>query len=117
MFWATCRHHVMPREQLCVPKESSFPTPSKYIDVVRHTKTNLDNLEESSIDDLWNNDGLGILSKCWSGSTRFCAHSKVIHGWIVDRNACHIETRNDMFRSVNIHVQMWSKESKAAIRH
>ena len=30
------RHHVMPREQLYVPKESSFPVSSKFIDVVRH---------------------------------------------------------------------------------
>ena len=45
----------MPREQLLdVPKESAFPIPSKYVDVVEQTKTNLDNLEESSIDNfIW----------------------------------------------------------------
>ena len=47
-----CRHHVMLWEQVYVPKESSFPILFKYIDVERKTKTNLDNLEESSNDDL-----------------------------------------------------------------
>ena len=28
------RHHVMPREGLYVPKESSFPFPLKFLDVV-----------------------------------------------------------------------------------
>ena len=31
------RHHVVPREQLYVPKESSFAIPSKYSDVVSQT--------------------------------------------------------------------------------
>ena len=45
------RRHVMLREQLYV-KESAFPTLVKYIDIVRHTKANLDiEPEESSIDD------------------------------------------------------------------
>ena len=38
------RHHAMSREQLCVPKETSFPLPSKYIDVVRKAKTDLDKI-------------------------------------------------------------------------
>ena len=49
----TCPYHVMLREQVYVPKESSFPIPSKYVDVVRQTTTDLENLQESSIDDLW----------------------------------------------------------------
>ena len=64
-FWSAprekCRHHVMPREQLYVSTEPSFPIPLKYIDVVRQTKTTMDNLEESNIDDLWNIDGHRIL--------------------------------------------------------
>ena len=35
-------HNVMPRGQLYVPKESSFPLSVKYTDVARQTKTNLD---------------------------------------------------------------------------
>ena len=34
------RHRVMPRDHLYLPKESSFPIPSTYNDVVRQTKPN-----------------------------------------------------------------------------
>ena len=50
-------HHAMPREQLYVPKESSFPSLLQYIDV----------------DDLWNID------ESWSGSTRFRILNKRPH--------------------------------------
>ena len=60
-FWSMlgdfhCRQHVTPRERLCVPTESSFPMLFKNIDVVKETKTNLDNVEGSIIYDLWNID-------------------------------------------------------------
>ena len=43
-FWTvseefSLRHHVMPREQLYVPKESSFAIVLKYMDVARQRKT------------------------------------------------------------------------------
>ena len=60
-------HHVVPREQLYVPIELSFPNTSKYIDVAKQTKTNLDNLGEQF---RWFVDH-GILSESWSGSKRF----------------------------------------------
>ena len=50
----TYRHHVMPREHLYVPKDSSFPIVSKFTDLVRQKKTNLDKLENSIIDDAGN---------------------------------------------------------------
>ena len=53
----------MPKDQLHVPKESSFPILSKHIDVVRQRNTNLDNLEESNVDDLWNINGNRISLK------------------------------------------------------
>ena len=34
-----CRHHVVPRVKLYVPKEESFPIPMKFIDVTRTTHT------------------------------------------------------------------------------
>ena len=37
--------------------EASFSTPLKFIDVTRQTKTKLEILEESIIDDWWNVDG------------------------------------------------------------
>ena len=73
------RHHVRPREHLYLPKESSFPILFEYTDVVRQTKTNLDNLEESSIDGLWHIGGNRILSENWSGSTRFRILNKRPH--------------------------------------
>ena len=65
-FWSVTeecihRHHVMPRGQLYLPKESSLRIPSKYIDVVRQTKTTLDRLEEGRIDESWNFDEHVIL--------------------------------------------------------
>ena len=36
------RHHVEPRVKLYSPREESFPSPLKYIDVTRTTHTNLD---------------------------------------------------------------------------
>ena len=59
LFWSMSgisffyRHHVVLREQLYVPRESSVPNLLKFIDVVRHTETNLDTLEESIVDDIW----------------------------------------------------------------
>ena len=54
-----------PENNLYVSKESSFPIPSKYTNIVRHTKTSLDILEESRVDDLWNIDGNKIISDSW----------------------------------------------------
>ena len=50
------RHHVEPRVRLYVPKEESFPTPLKYIDVTRTTHTKQDVLQEKRKDDCWNVD-------------------------------------------------------------
>ena len=60
------RHHVA--RQLYVPKTVIVP---KYIDVHKQTKTHLDNLEESSIDDDWNVDCIRTLSEDWIGLNRF----------------------------------------------
>ena len=49
------RHHVMPRDQLNISQQSSFPDPVTSTDV--HTETNLKNVEERSIDDSWNIEG------------------------------------------------------------
>ena len=65
------RHHVEPRVKLYSPREESFPTPLKYIDVTRTTHTNLDVKQEKRIDDYWNIDGLRDLSDPWTGFTQF----------------------------------------------
>ena len=43
-----CRHHVEPRVKLYVPREESFPTPLKYIDVTRTSYTSLDVMLEKT---------------------------------------------------------------------
>ena len=64
------RHHVEPRVQLYVPKEETFPTPMRYIDVVGRTRP-LDVLQQSRMDDQWNIDGNRNLSEPWTGFTQF----------------------------------------------
>ena len=41
------RHRVEPGVKLYVPTEESFPTPLRYIDVIRRTHTSLDVLQEN----------------------------------------------------------------------
>ena len=53
------RHHVEPRV-LYVPREESFPTPLKYIDVTRTSHTQLVVLQEKRINDCWNVDGVEL---------------------------------------------------------
>ena len=50
------RHHDEPRVQLHVPKEETFRTPLKHIDVTRSTHSKLDVLQEGRVDDCWNID-------------------------------------------------------------
>ena len=65
------RHHVEPRVKLHSPREESFPSPLKYIDVTRTTHTNLDVKLEKRTDDYWNIDGSRDLSDYWTGVTQF----------------------------------------------
>ena len=65
------RHHVEPRVKLYSPREESFLSPLKYIDVSRTTHTNLDVKQERRIDDYWNVDGSRDLSDPWTGFTQF----------------------------------------------
>ena len=65
------RHHVVPRVNLYVPQEESFPIPLKYIDVTRTTHTSLDVLIEKHIEGYSNLDGEKEVSDGWTGFTRF----------------------------------------------
>ena len=47
-----------------MPKEETFPTPLKHIDVTWSTHSDLDVLQEKRIDDNWNVDSRRHLSKC-----------------------------------------------------
>ena len=70
------RHHVEPRVKLYSPREESFRIPPKYIDVSRTTRTNLDVMQESRIDDYWNIDGSRDVSDSWTGFTQFALLSE-----------------------------------------
>ena len=65
------RHHVEPSVKLYVPREESFPSPLRYIDVTRTTSTTLDAMFERRIDDCWNIEGARDLSDAWTGFTQF----------------------------------------------
>ena len=59
-FWSVSgsfiyQRHVMNQEKYA-PREDAFPVPLKYIDVVRHTQTNLDIPQEHAIDYYYNVD-------------------------------------------------------------
>ena len=54
------------RVKLYVPREESFPIPTKYIDVTRNIHTSLDVMMEKNIDDYWNVDGERELSDAWT---------------------------------------------------
>ena len=76
------RHHLRPRKELYVPKESDMPFPLKYVDVTRKTSTTLLSPSERSIQDYWNvpyRESAGgdskppdrSLSEHWTGQTSF----------------------------------------------
>ena len=48
------RHHVEPRDKLCLPREESLIFPLKYIDVSKAAHKNLDVKQKKHIDDHWN---------------------------------------------------------------
>ena len=54
-----------------------FSTRVNYIDAQRQTQTNLDVLQEATIDDYWNMDGEKSLSEPWIGVTRFAQLNKM----------------------------------------
>ncbi|MHC4952052.1 MAG: integrase catalytic domain-containing protein, partial [Planctomycetota bacterium] len=63
------RHHVVPRSSLFVPSDPESPIPTKFLDVLRTTFTDLGNEEENQINDYWNVQGNRVLSDNWVGKT------------------------------------------------
>ena len=112
MIFFNC-HHVVPREPLYLPKESSFPVPSKDLDVVRPKETNLDSVKENSTDDVWNIDGHRILSERPSVSTRFrILNKRPPQGcsWVDGR----LTKTKVTSRPGTISLEVWSSVSKCA---
>ena len=95
----TKRHHFQERIKLYVPKETSFPIPLKYMDVVWLTNTTLDVLRESQINDWWNVDGDRELSGPWTGFIQFTSSNttapKGIHVVLreIYNNSSNVEAR------------------------
>ena len=115
------RHHVEPRVKLYSPREESFPTPQKYIDVTRTTHTNLDVKQEKRIDDYWNIDGSRDLSDPWTGFTQFALLDEkapdgntVVRGEI-DEETAHIQARSSMARALEVNGKTCEAEGKAKV--
>ena len=114
------RHNVMCREQLYAPTASSFPIPlNKCIDVVRETKkNNLDHLEESIMDVLWNIDGrsqkVGADPRDFPILNKRSPQGLLLGGWKIDQDTSHIATRSHVASSVVINVQMCSKRKESS---
>lgn len=65
------REHHTPRTKLFVPEDADFPTPGKYIDILRTTETNIEEKAEAEIKDFWTEVGPRKLSVPWTGRTLF----------------------------------------------
>ena len=75
-FWSiqgdfTHRHQIELTVQFFVPREESFPTSLKYIDVIKSPHTDLDVAQEKRIYDYWDVDKNRNLSDSWTAFTRF----------------------------------------------
>ena len=51
-----CRHHEAHRAKLYVPQKTTFPNPSKHVDVMRQTRRSIDNESEHTLKDFWNEE-------------------------------------------------------------
>ena len=102
------RHHVEPRVKLYSPKEESFPTPLKYIDVSRTTRTNLDVKQERRIDDYWNIYGSSDLSRKTS------RRIYVVRGEINEKTA-YIQARSSMARALEVNGKARQAEGEAKV--
>ena len=114
------RHHVEPRVKLYSPREESFLSPLKHIDVSRNTRTNLDVLQERRIDDCWNIDGSRDLSGSWTGFSQFTLLEEssrriyVIRGEI-DEKTAYIQARSSVARALEINGKARQAEGEAKV--
>ena len=100
------RHHVEPRVKLYSPREESFPTPLKYIDVTRTTSTNLDVKQERRIDDYWNIDGTRDPPDFWTGFTQFTPQEEIPpdgYVWSGER----LTRKQQTFRPDHLWPEIW----------
>ena len=114
-------HHVEPRVKLYSPREESFPTPLKYIDVSRTTHTNLDVKQEKRSDDYWNIDGSRDLSDPSTGFTQFTVlDEKAPDGYTwsggeINEKTAYIQARSSMARALEINGKARQAEGEAKV--
>ena len=105
-FWSmtldfTYRHHEAHRTMLYVEDETSLSIPSKYVDVMRPTKTSIDNASEHTLNDYWNDGREDLLSKEWIVTTR-CRLLRIKlpdeYKWVNGRPT-KVQRQHDMSRS------------------
>ena len=119
-FWsfsgeALIRHHRVPRSTLFVPTDPQSPLPTKYLDVLRTTYTDLETQSEKRMEDFWNKDGNRALSDSWRGKTVFYILRKPPPpGWtyIYGRKTKLQQTT----RPGNLWPEVWKGMSKAQKR-
>ena len=99
------------KNKLCFRKESSFPVPLEFFDVVRRTHMTLDVLQTCRIDDYWNVDGDRILLRQW---TRFTPCTLLNHnpprGYTSSRK--RLTKIQATSRPENVWPERWSGVSK-----
>ena len=111
-------HHVESRVKLYSPREESFTTPLKYIDVSRTTHTNLDVKQETRIDDYCNIDGSRDLSDPWTGFTQFTLlEGKPPNGKRreIDEKTTDIQSRSFMARTLGENGKGCQAEREAKV--
>ena len=64
-------HHITPRTSLFNPESSNCPIPTKWLDVMRVTKTDLETDAEARVEDNWYGSDDKELSSPWTGKTIF----------------------------------------------
>ena len=115
------RHHVEPRVKLYSPREESFLTPLKYIDLSRTTHTNLDVKQEKRIDDYWNIGVSRDLSDPWTGFTQCTLLEEeapdgyMWSGGEINEKTAYIQARSSMARTLEVNGKACEAEGKAKV--
>ena len=105
------RHQCAPRTQHDAPQKSSFPTPLKYIDVMKHFVTDSESAAERTINDCWKINGATTLSDDWVGRTRFQmlrTRAPAVYKWLSGRVTKVKRTVKDLMHH---EIDSWEKET------
>ena len=122
-FWSIAgdliiRNHRLPRISLFSPTDDDVPLPLKYFDVMRTTHTDLEDLAERRIDDIWYNSENPTLSSSWTGRTVFTLRSpQPLKGytWVMGRLTKTQETTRPPTVLPEVRRTLSKKQKKKAI--